>query len=165
MTTPTERAELPVVAWSCEWPSEENFCWQQYHDLVDPLPTTWDSPPSSITPLADHATATAAIQAAHARIAELERSQERFERNASEWRIAAQDLVERAEAAEKRLEAYKADARRYHVLRDDPEIAEEVVIAAFGADANGTVDWSQFLDEWCDDAIASQDSASTGEKE
>lgn len=45
------------------------------------------------------------------------------------------------------------DAARYKVLRDDPDIAQEVVAAAFGITGEDVLDWSKDLDEWCDAAI------------
>lgn len=40
------------VAWFCQWfDADGSPHWDQYHDANDPMPDTWDEPPTRITPL------------------------------------------------------------------------------------------------------------------
>ena len=51
---PTAAPSEPAkpVAWHCVWKShDQKECWDQYHDENDPLPSTWEDPPTTITPL------------------------------------------------------------------------------------------------------------------
>lgn len=147
MNPKEQQTVLPVVAW--EWKLDGGVEWlpcsQEWAEQVG-------HPSKVVRCLCDHAAAEARIAALEAKLLavltalELPNPEQAAMQDARTLALIAAAVADQAKSAA----ALEADARRYHVLRDDEGIAQEVVIAAFGGDTDDTTDWSKSLDEWCD---------------